>query len=511
MGVFGEKHTSLTREQKRQLIYQADTQKLRPTEVCAWVMATWGLRIARVTVYSILHKQRASLMEGYTYESIAAAASTVASLQPNSKSKAAAEAAAAKMGKGSSRRMSGARATSKTDASQKQKGYLPGEQPVKVENKYRTSSSSHSGIGGNGAEKRHRRSVSMMSDISRSSSSSSLSLPAVQQNEDTHGTPRWEGQLKRVREPASAELDHAMVDFLKSPASVDALGRRLSDAELQAHALRLAKSIPSAQHMRCSFGWLRHFKRRLGVHWRPDPTSPQQDKDMTQIMTPAEVAVAQTRGGGEGGRWVIENEHQWQQQQKDDNSQNIDESEGYSGSGSEDEDGESEEYYSSRESIISTQSSPRKRVRTTNTAMVETTMATSSASILQQPQTPQSILATLSAAQNQSLSQSHGTLFNDSLPPLHILDSTTTPTSPFAPLSDSSTTIDPKKLLANSTVGTTTNSSDPTSAFGMSVDGKMRKVPSKEEAYDMLQSLLLYYEQDHCSHAHYLGLAWHSI
>ncbi|KAG0097799.1 hypothetical protein BGZ93_001950 [Podila epicladia] len=39
----------------------------------------------------------------------------------------------------------------------------------------------------------------------------------------------------------------------------------------------------------------------------------------------------------------------------------------------------------------------------------------------------------------------------------------------------------------------------------MSVDGKMRKVPSKEEAYDMLQSLLLYYEQDHCSHAHYVG------
>ncbi|KAF9382910.1 hypothetical protein CPB97_006881, partial [Podila verticillata] len=89
MGVFGEKHTSLTREQKRQLIYQADTQKLRPTEVCAWVMATWGLRIARVTVYSILHKQRASLMEGYTQESIAAAAATVASLQPNSTSKAA--------------------------------------------------------------------------------------------------------------------------------------------------------------------------------------------------------------------------------------------------------------------------------------------------------------------------------------------------------------------------------------------------------------------------------------
>ena len=65
MGVFGEKHTSLTREQKRQLIHQADTHKLRPTEVCDWVQKTWGLRIARVTVYSILHKQRASLMAGH--------------------------------------------------------------------------------------------------------------------------------------------------------------------------------------------------------------------------------------------------------------------------------------------------------------------------------------------------------------------------------------------------------------------------------------------------------------
>lgn len=65
MGVFGEKHTSLTREQKRQLINHADTHKLRPTEVCDWVLATWGLRIARVTVYSILHKQRASLMAGH--------------------------------------------------------------------------------------------------------------------------------------------------------------------------------------------------------------------------------------------------------------------------------------------------------------------------------------------------------------------------------------------------------------------------------------------------------------
>lgn len=47
------------------MIHQADTHKLRPTEVCDWVQRTWGLRIARVTVYSILHKQRASLMAGH--------------------------------------------------------------------------------------------------------------------------------------------------------------------------------------------------------------------------------------------------------------------------------------------------------------------------------------------------------------------------------------------------------------------------------------------------------------
>jgi hypothetical protein len=39
------------------------------------------------------------------------------------------------------------------------------------------------------------------------------------------------------------------------------------------------------------------------------------------------------------------------------------------------------------------------------------------------------------------------------------------------------------------------------SSFGMGVDGRMRRVPSKDEAYDMLQSLLLYYEQDNS----YLG------
>jgi hypothetical protein len=174
MGVFGEKHTSLTREQKRQLIYQADTQKLRPTEVCAWVMATWGLRIARVTVYSILHKQRASLMEGYTQESIAAAAATVASLQPNSTSKAAtASKSKARVSKVTRKNQDGhASAATGSTTSKKQGAMLysaSGEQQQGRihENKYRTSASS-----GESNSQKRRRSASVTSDRSMSSSGS---------------------------------------------------------------------------------------------------------------------------------------------------------------------------------------------------------------------------------------------------------------------------------------------------------------------------------------------------
>lgn len=256
-----------------------------------------------------------------------------------------------------------------------------------------------------------------------------------------------------------------MVDFLKSPASVDAQGRRLNDAELQAHALQLAQSIPSAQRMRCSFGWLRHFKRRLGVRWREDSSS---------------MSASSTEDGqGSTGqyRWVIENERKEQQ-----NNDGIESGLDSSSSGSEDDDGDSEEYYSSRETLdISSPS--KKRCRTT------------SASSSPQLHSPQSILATFSTASTTQDS----TVFNDALPLLHVPPSTST-TPSFAPVSSSST-IDPKKLIASPhSTGFT-----PSSAFGMSVDGKMRKVPSKEEAYDMLQSLLLYYEQDHCSHAHYVG------
>ncbi|KAG0090855.1 hypothetical protein BGZ92_002068 [Podila epicladia] len=456
MGVFGEKHTSLTREQKRQLIYQADTQKLRPTEVCAWVMATWGLRIARVTVYSILHKQRASLMEGYTQESIAAAAATVASLQPNSTSKAAsALKPKARLSKATKKNQDGHASAGADSSPLKKRGGIAclasGEQQHGRihENKYRTSASS-----GESNSQKRCRSASVASDRSMSSSGSTAN----------HEGARWEGQLKRVREPASAELDRAMVEFLKSPASVDAQGRRLNDAELQVQALKLAQSIPSAQRMRCSFGWLRHFKRRLGVHWRADPSS-------------STSAPSAQDGQGSGKyRWVIENEQRKEQQN------NEGESGSDSSSSSEDDDGDSEEYFSSRETLNTVSSPAKKRCRT--------------ASVVSSSQlhSPQSILATFSTA--SSIRDSN--LFNDALPPLHVPCASGSTIPPFTPVSS---TIDPKQLLASPH----STSFTPPSAFGMSVDGKMRKVPSKEEAYDMLQSLLLYYEQDHCSHAHYVG------
>ncbi|KAG0289356.1 hypothetical protein BGZ96_007081 [Linnemannia gamsii] len=216
MGVFGEKHTSLTREQKRQLIHQADTHKLRPTEVCDWVLATWGLRIARVTVYSILHKQRASLMAGHKdlYQSMQ---NSVQALQQSSASSS---------------------SSSTNSYSTAEDACLERDPTTGRINKYQTTA----------AGKRARstsssaRSSSMVPDFS--------SMPPIPSGEGA----RWEGQLKRVREPASVELDRAMVQFLKSSAAVDEHGRRLNDAELQSHALRLARGIPSASHT-SSAGW----------------------------------------------------------------------------------------------------------------------------------------------------------------------------------------------------------------------------------------------------------------
>ncbi|KAF9274244.1 hypothetical protein BGZ88_003170, partial [Linnemannia elongata] len=295
MGVFGEKHTSLTREQKRQLIHQADTHKLRPTEVCDWVQATWGLRIARVTVYSILHKQRASLMAGHKdlYQTVQnsltgltgsstttdaagqqIATNTHASAEdcldrnketgrvnkyrasPNKNKNKAKDAATNAKGSENNTTTTATATTTKA-ASRK------ATESSQAKATATSSSSNNINASGSSSNGKRDRSSSVASD--RSCSSTSTAQDALGEV----GT-RWEGQLKRVREPASVELDRAMVEFLKSPASVDSQGRRLNDAELQSHALRLAQSIPSASRMRCSFGWLRHFKRRLGVQWAAD-------------------------------------------------------------------------------------------------------------------------------------------------------------------------------------------------------------------------------------------------
>ncbi|KAF9542651.1 hypothetical protein EC957_001785 [Mortierella hygrophila] len=268
MGVFGEKHTSLTREQKRQLIHQADTHKLRPTEVCDWVLATWGLRIARVTVYSILHKQRASLMAGHKdlYQSMQ---NSVQALQQSS-----------------SNASSSSSSTNTYLATED--ACLERDPTTRRINKYQATTAA--GKRARSTTSSSARSSSVMPDFSSMplipsgeavaqpltispsnyfAPSRSIPKPDDLINFFRH-CARWEGQLKRVREPASVDLDRAMVQFLKSSAAVDEHGRRLNDAELQSHALRLARGIPSASRMRCSFGWLRHFKRRLGVQWAVD-------------------------------------------------------------------------------------------------------------------------------------------------------------------------------------------------------------------------------------------------
>ncbi|KAF9079672.1 hypothetical protein BGX23_003493 [Mortierella sp. AD031] len=275
MGVFGEKHTSLTREQKRQLIHQADTHKLRPTEVCDWVLATWGLRIARVTVYSILHKQRASLMAGHKdlYQSMQ---NSVQALQQSSSS---------------SSNANGSSSTTTNMYSTGEDACLERDPTTGRINKYQTTAAAATAAGKRGrSTSSNARSSGVMPDFS--------SMPPVPSGEGA----RWEGQLKRVREPASVELDRAMVQFLKSSAAVDEHGRRLNDAELQSHALRLARGIPSASRMRCSFGWLRHFKRRLGHQQQqsmchPNPClAPPQQQLSTALNAKARLSTSMTTG-----------------------------------------------------------------------------------------------------------------------------------------------------------------------------------------------------------------------
>ncbi|KAF9277268.1 hypothetical protein BGZ68_009417 [Mortierella alpina] len=472
MGVFGEKHTSLTREQKRQLIHQADTHKLRPTEVCDWVQATWGLRIARVTVYSILHKQRASLMAGVNglSSSSSSSSSSSTSVIPGADSKS------------TSSTSTHAAVSDECLQRNKESGRVNKYRasPNKNKNKAKDGGSTTAGkSSASGAEKaaprktagKRDRSCSVMSD--RSSSSSADGAGEV-------GT-RWEGQLKRVREPASVELDRAMVEFLKSPASVDSQGRRLNDAELQSHALRLAQTIPSASRMRCSFGWLRHFKRRLGVQW-----------------------VADRLGRN---RWVVEMDHQQQQQQpsspttatpasgsvQDHEEPEIktEDQQGAEGilEAIQNRMGQSKSASSVASTPLDTESragqkatSQRKKARTS----LDLTRNVDDASILSiQPALSQHQQPQQQQHSPESILNSYPNLFGN-MSSLHTVSSAALSMGTIAPLA---TTLDPNRL--------TTSTVPAPSAFGMSVDGKMRKVPTKEEAYDMLQSLLMYYEQDH--------------
>ncbi|KAF9112301.1 hypothetical protein BGX27_003660 [Mortierella sp. AM989] len=430
MGVCGEKHTSLTREQKRQLIHQADTHKLRPTEVCDWVQATWGLRIARVTVYSILHKQRASLMAGHKdlYQTMQNSLNGLTDSQSLSKSNTVITSLEGIKDNG---RVNKYRAS-----------------PVKNKNKIKEANTNNNNekinantsISGN----KRSRSTSIASDRSSSASLDGSAEGA-----------RWEGQLKRVREPASVELDRAMVEFLKSPASVDSQGRRLNDAELQAHALRLAQSIPSASRMRCSFGWLRHFKRRLGVQWAADK--------LGKYKWTVEMDPQQQAGSYPGSPTSTSTAVHIKQELGNDDAVSDDDEEEYHSTNEFGSEG--------RNSPLSP--SPRKRSKNAATHHENIAFGVQPAH----------------SSQGQSMSQgiSYANLFG-TLPELHVPanDSSMATISPLA------TTLDPK--LTSSTFSQPASA---TSTFGMGVDGKMRKVPSKQEAYDMLQSLLMYYEQDH--------------
>ncbi|KAG0256448.1 hypothetical protein BG011_004494 [Mortierella polycephala] len=450
MGVFGEKHTSLTREQKRQLIHQADTHKLRPTEVCDWVQATWGLRIARVTVYSILHKQRASLMAGHKdlYQTMQNGINSLSGTKD-----ATAVDLCLDRNKETGRVNKYRASPNKSKNKSKDSGNNNGMDIASKLSKKNTDDNNN----------KRSRSSSVVSDRSYSSAAS---VPYSDGNGEVGA--RWEGQLKRVREPASVELDRAMVQFLKSPDSVDSQGRRLNDAELQSHALRLAQSIPSAKRMRCSFGWLRHFKRRLGVQWAADNLGRhrwiiEMDRDQEQPSTT--TTEGETQQESDQGRLVSST----LSKTRDDEDVDID---GVA-------DDIDEKYHSSQE--FATTSSSRKRSKTrpllgSILGHDNSLQSVSQAQSSQQQHSPQSILA------------SYPNLFG-SLPPLHI-SGTNGSMDTISPLA---TTLDPK--LTSTTLSSAATAAP--SAFGMSVDGKMRKVPTKEEAYEMLQSLLMYYEQDH--------------
>lgn len=406
-----------------------------------------------------------------------------------------------------------------------------------------------------------------------------------------------------MREPASVELDRAMVKFLKSSAAVDAHGRRLNDAELQSHALRLARGIPSASRMRCSFGWLRHFKRRLGVQWAADrlgryrwiiemdpfgsdngdadegslnsETSPDASSQLISAASAAEAAPSTETPGSvppasaasgapagvahihaprrlshantssSGRQGMVKREHDDKSTQAH---QTLDEL-----TGDEDDD----EYHSSQELLgneydqINSGVSPLSGMtsRTTSTALPYTPchlpmqQARRSLDMHSQLQhSPQQVPHRhYSFSESSSFSQlgsfpssqsinvpttslahpSHSAFLNlhpSSISPTSqpqpqpsILDSLPSLFDSLPPLHNIPTSIPSSHVLVNPPMGGLQTDATSRSAganaklnasqLGMGVDGGMRKVPSKDEAYDMLQSLLLYYEQDH----HYIG------
>ncbi|GJJ78620.1 hypothetical protein EMPS_10979 [Entomortierella parvispora] len=499
MGVFGEKHTSLTREQKRQLIHQADTHKLRPTEVCDWVQATWGLRIARVTVYSILHKQRASLMAGHKdlYQTMQNSLGLTSSTANGDGTVV-----------GFTNTMALAQDACLLQSKDGQRVNKYRVSPNKNRNKDAASTASSKVSASVSATTLvSNKKASNTDSSSKSKRSRSVSVASDRSSVSAEGTPgevgtRWEGQLKRVREPASVELDRAMVAFLKSPASVDSQGRRLNDAELQSHALRLAQSIPSASRMRCSFGWLRHFKRRLGVQWAADRLgkyrwivemdhhenqSSVSSTTSTPSPTDGGVKVKVEQDGSEGVVYQGENGAQ----------------------DGEDDDDVDEEYHSTHE-FSPAAPSPKKRSRHSGPTDASQSFAAgvlSTSTMMQQPQCSDSsilsIQPTASLLQHQSYEQQSQPQHQspqaimDAYP--NLFGSMTGLQLPclMSTISPMATTLDPTKLASTTSATASTAGSVPAAAFGMSVDGKMRKVPSKEEAYDMLQSLLMYYEQDH--------------
>ncbi|KAG0270414.1 hypothetical protein DFQ27_007566 [Actinomortierella ambigua] len=611
MGVFGEKHTSLTREQKRQLIHQADTHKLRPTEVCDWVLQTWGLRIARVTVYSILHKQRASLMAGHrdlyqsmqklSASSLSSSSHDQACTLPSSSSTTPSPASDAHMKrcrKGSTSSNSGRitkrappspvpspRSDSHRRNSSASSVYMscsPSPAPAELTftststpnscssshtlSHHDASRCSHANPAGSAGSAHPNASAGALG--SSFGSVPSLALPAAANSTSppppSSASPspsraasgaKWEGQLKRVREPASVELDRAMVQFLKSDKAVDANGRRLNDAELQSHALRLAKSIPSAARMRCSFGWLRHFKRRLGVQWAADRLGRY--------------------------RWIIEMDHEEDGNNSNDHSFlnriNGEPSTDASPPPSESSlsplptqlssptlsspalDGSPllafptafEDHSLTHEdlhcynnnnnnkstNIASNLSRKRKSDATALAAQPSSTPSVSGTwpmlthlkqetdqdhhalhQVLYHTGYPTQPLgsATAVAALHGPSRQHHGyqasqQLFAstgpltplDTLPPL-VMPNNTHGSPDLSAIGSNSLSSAVKHessatAPASSAAASATTTTSP--SFGMSVDGGMRKVPTKEEALDLLQSLLLYYEQDH----HYTG------